>query len=331
MSLDKLPRVSLATLPTPLQELPHLSNVLGGPRIFIKRDDLTGIVQGGNKIRKLEYVMADAKQQGADVIITCGGSQSNHACQAGACAKKLGMDTILVLYRHLHPENQGNVFLNTVFGSQMEFVGNGLEDFPLVVQRMKELAEELRIQGRHPYIIEGGAFQPLGTAGYVNAVAEICQQLKVQGLKADHLFTTVGTGGTMAGIVLGAKYFHAPFQVHGVSISGQPDELPVAISRQINDTATLIGSDIRCAPEELDILYDYIGEAYGVPTNAGNEAIELVARTEGILLDPVYTGKCMAGLIDLIRKGTFSKEENVIFMHTGGTSSLFAYTKELSN
>ncbi|MEE9399944.1 MAG: D-cysteine desulfhydrase family protein [Dehalococcoidales bacterium] len=330
MSLETTPRVALANLPTPLQEAPRLSAALGGPRILIKRDDLTGLALGGNKVRKLEFAMADAKKKGADVIITTGGSQSNHASQTAAAASILGMETYLVLFRGRHPEKQGNMLLYGLYNAKVEIAGESNLDLPKVMQRIDELAAELRSKGRTPYVMPVGALMPEGSAGYVPAVSEICDQLKEQGITAQYLIDCCGSGGTMAGLVLGAKYFKAPFEVIGVSVARTIDVLKPRITDNANQTAKFLEIDLTITPEELTIYDDYIGEAYGVPTKEGIEAIKLVAQTEGILLDPVYTGKTMAGLIDMIRKGKFTAKDTIIFLHTGGAPGIFAYHKELS-
>lgn len=326
MLLEKLPRITLAHLPTPLEEASHLSAVLGGPRILIKRDDLTGLVLGGNKARKLEFIMADAKQKGADVIITTGAPQSNHACQTAAVARKLGMEPILILQKGAHPETQGNLLLNSLLDAEVQII----DDPSLVPKAIDDLAADLRSKGRNPYVIPRGASSPLGTVGYVNAASEICEQLNKQGLIAQYLFVAAGSMGTIAGLTVGAKYFQAPFQVIGVSVRAKKEELTVKIADLANETARLLDINLTFTPSEITIYDEYVGKGYGIPTPQCIEAIKLVAQTEGIFLDPVYTGKTMSGLIDLIRQGKFTPQDTVIFAHTGGVPALFAYDKELS-
>ncbi len=325
MSLETLPRITLAHLPTPLQEASHLSAALGGPRIFIKRDDLTGLVLGGNKARKLEFVMADAKQKGADVIITTGGTQSNHASQTAAAARKLGMEPILILWRGVHAETQGNLLLNSLLDAEVQII----DDRSLVPKTMDDLAADLRSKGRNPYVIPTGASNPLGAVGYVNAASEICEQLKEQGLTAQYLFDAVGSFGTIAGLIVGARYFQAPFQVIGVSVARKKEELADRTANLANETAQLLEMNLTFTPDEITIYDEYVGKGYGIPTPQGIEAIRLVAQTEGIILDPVYTGKAMSGLIDLVRQGRFTPKDTIIFVHTGGAPSIFAYAKEL--
>ena len=329
MSLETIPRVALANLPTPLQEAPRLSAALGGPRILIKRDDMTGLALGGNKARKLEFAMAAAKEKGANAIITTGSSQSNHASQTAAAAAKLGMETYLVLFRGTHPENQGNRLLYDIYNAKVEIAGESNLDLPKVMQRIDDLAAELRSKGRTPYVMPVGALMPEGSAGYVPAVSEMCDQLKEQGITAQHLFDCCGSGGTMAGLVLGVKYFKAPFEVIGVSVARTVDVVKPRVADMANQTAKLLEIDMTFDPEELTVYDNYIGEGYGIPTKEGIEAIRLVARTEGIILDPVYTGKTMACLMDLIHKGKLTSKDTVIFLHTGGAPGVFAYSEEL--
>jgi len=325
MLLEKLPRITLGFLPTPLEEASRLSAKLGGPRIFIKRDDLTGLALGGNKVRKLEFMMADAKQKGADVIITTGSSQSNHACLTSAAARMLGMDSILVLEKGVHIETQGNLLLDNLFGAEIKLVDDG----SLVPKIMEEVAADLRSQGHNPYLIPMGASCPLGAVGYVNAVAEICEQLDKQELKVQYLFVAAGSCGTMAGLTVGAKYFQAPFQLIGISTGRKKEELAVKVSNLANETAQLLGMNITFTPSEITIYDEYVGKGYGIPTAQAIEAIRLLAHTQAIILDPVYTAKVMAGVIDLIRQGRFTSKDTIIFLHTGGAPSVFAYANEL--
>jgi len=329
MLMEKLPRLTLASLPTPLQEARRLTATLGGPRIFIKRDDLTGLALGGNKTRKLEFVMAEAKRKSADVIITTGGSQSNHACLTAAAGCKLGMEVILVLFSGAHTENQGNLLLDTTFGAEVELVKGGVADQSVVQDKIEKLVAALRSKGRKPYVVPVGAFTPLGTVGYVKAASEICEQLKEKRLTAQHVFVTVGTGGTMAGLLLGAKYFEAPFHVVGVNIGFKKERITHSTADMANETAKLLDMDVTLMPEDVTIYDEYMGNGYGVPTTQCIEAIRLVAQTEGIILDPVYTGKAMSGLIDLIHQGRFNSGDTIIFMHTGGVPGVFAYNNEL--
>ena len=325
MLLEKLPRITLGFLPTPLEEASRLSAKLGGPRIFIKRDDLTGLALGGNKVRKLEFMMADAKQKGADVIITTGSSQSNHACLTAAAARILGMDSILVLEKGVHIETQGNLLLDNLFGAEVKLV----DDSTLIPKIMKEVAADLRSKGRNPYLIPRGASCPLGAVGYVNAVAEICEQLDKQELNVQYLIAAAGSCGTMVGLTVGTKYFQAPFQLIGISTKLRKEELTAKISSMANGTAQLLDMNLTFTPDETTIYDEYVGKGYGIPTQQAIEAIKLLAHTQAVILEPVYTGKTLAGLIDLIRQGRFTSKDTIIFLHTGGAPSVFAYVNEL--
>ncbi len=332
-SIAKLPRVTLGNYPTPLMEARHLSAALGGPRIIIKRDDLTGLALGGNKCRKLEYVLADAQQRGIDTLITTGSSQSNHALQTAAAGRKLGMETYLVLVKGVHVETQGNLLLHNILNSEVNIldVADPSEMFTTLLEKMNELADELRSKGRNPLVIPAGAEVPLGTAGWVNAAEEIGQQLKEQKIDAQYAVLALGGGGTHAGLVLGFKQLKLPLGVVGISVlyekkSKAIDEVVI----MVNETAKLLALDVAVTPDEVTVYDDYIGQGYGIITDDCIEAIRLVAQMEGVFLDPVYTGKAMAGLIDLIRKGQFTPKDTVVFVHTGGLPAVFAYHQELA-
>ncbi|MFC1955932.1 D-cysteine desulfhydrase family protein [Chloroflexota bacterium] len=309
----------------PLDEAPRLSVALEGSQIFIKRDDLTGLALGGNKVRKLEFVMADAIQEGADVVITTGSSQSNHACQTAAAARKLGMKTILVLEKGVHNETLGNLLLDNLFGAEVHIVEEGSP----VTEVMKKLAMEARSRGHHPYLIPEGASNALGATGYVNAVKEICKQSVQKRINPRYLIAAAGSCGTMAGLIVGAKYFQAPFKVVGISVKLDRTTLAIIIANLANEIAQLLTMNLAFAPNEITIYDEYVGEGYGIPTPQCIEAIRLVAQTEGIILDPVYSAKTMAGFMDLIRQGRFTPQDTVIFVHTGGAPSVFAYANEL--
>ena len=332
MSIVKLPRVALGHWPTPLHELQRLSANLGGPRIFVKRDDLTGLALGGNKCRKLEYVLADAKQRGIDALITSGSSQSNFALQMAAAARKLEMEPYLMLVKGVHVETQGNLLLHNILNSTVTIleVSDPSEMFTTMPKKMNELADKLRSKGRNPLVIPAGAFTPLGTAGWVNAAEEISQQLQDQRIDVNYVVLANGSGGTQAGLALGFKQLKVPFEVIGISVLNEKTEAKNIVVNQITETAKLLSLDVTITPGEITIYDDYIGQGYGVPTKGCIEAIRVVAQTEAIFLDPVYTGKAMSGLIDLISKGHFSRKDTVLFIHTGGVAADFAYSQELS-
>ena len=331
-SIARLPRISLGNYPTPLMEACHLSAALGGPRIIIKRDDLTGLALGGNKCRKLEYVLADAQQRGIDTLITTGSSQSNHALQTAAAGRKLGMETYLVLAKGVHVETQGNLLLHNILHSAVNIldVADPSEIFTTLLKKMNELADELRSKGRNPLVIPAGAEVPLGTAGWVNAAEEIGQQLKNQKIDVQYVVLALGGGGTQAGLVLGFKQLKLPLDVVGISVLYKKGKAIDEVVTLVNETAKLLALDVAVTPDEVTVYDDYIGQDYGIITDDCIEAIRLVAQTEGIFLDPVYTGKAMAGLIDLIRKGQFTPKDTVVFVHTGGLPAVFAYHQELA-
>jgi len=331
-SIAKLPRVSLGNYPTPLMEACRLSAALGGPRIIIKRDDLTGLALGGNKCRKLEYVLADAQQRGIDTLITSGSSQSNFALQTAAAARKLGMETYLVLVKGVHVEKQGNLLLHDILNSTVSIhdVADPSEMFTTMLKKMNELADELRSQGRNPLVIPAGADIPLGTVGWVNAAEEIGQQLKEQKIDVQYVVLAHAGGGTQAGLVLGFKQLKLPLDVVGISVMYNKGKAIDEIVTLVNETAKLLALDVAITPDEVTLYDDYLGQGYGIITDGCIKAIRLVAQTEGIFLDPVYTGKAIAGLIDLISKGQFTPKDTVVFVHTGGLPAVFAYHQELA-
>lgn len=332
MSIVHFPRAALGHWPTPLHELPGLSAKLGGPRIFVKRDDLTGLALGGNKCRKLEYVLADAQQKGIDTLITSGSSQSNFALQMAAAARRLKMEPYLVLVKGVHTETQGNLLLHNILNSTVTIfkVSDPSEMFTTMPKKMNELADELRSKGRNPLVIPAGAFTPLGTAGWVNAAEEITQQLHDQRINVNDVVLANGSGGTQAGLTLGFKQLKVPLEVIGISVLNEKTEAKNIVLNQITETAKLLNLGVTITQDEVTVYDNYIGQGYGIPTKGCIEAIRVVARTEAIFLDPVYTGKAMSGLIDLIKKGRLTKKHTVLFIHTGGVAADFAYSEELA-
>ena len=332
MKLDELPRVHLAELPTVLEEAPRLAKAIGIERLLVKRDDLTGLALGGNKARKLEFLMADAQAKGVDVVITCGGGQSNHARQTAAAARKIGMDVILFLDDPMPPIFGGNLLLDVLLGAEIRFLG--CVTYPEVEKAMAAAAAKLVSQGRTPYVIPVGGSNPLGAMGYVDAVRELAWQLesskfKVQGskLKVDSskldVVMALGSAGTAGGTLLGCYLFLPEANVIGISVSRAADKAFLRAEFIANMAAEDIGTS---GPDmsRLRVYDEYIGEGYAIPTKEGIEAILTAARTEGLILDPVYTGKAMAGLIDLARKKEIGQGRPVVFWHTGGAGGLFA-------
>jgi D-cysteine desulfhydrase family pyridoxal phosphate-dependent enzyme len=326
MSLEKLPRTRLAALPTPLEEAPRLTEALGGARVLVKRDDLTGLAFGGNKTRKLEYLIADALAQGADVVLTVGAAQSNHCRQTAAAARRAGLRCILVLSPSEHNELQGNLLLDALLDAEVRMVERGRG----TTEAMVEIAEEERRRGARPYLIPGGGSNGLGSLGYVQCVLELQTQLLERGAGIDYLYLSSGSGGTQGGLVLGAKMFSQDYRIVGVSPGGPADGVRASCLRAASEGARLLG--LATAPVASDFVVhdEYVGPGYAVPTEASNEAIRLFAETEGLIIDPVYTAKAAAGLIDHVRSRRIPRDATVVFLHTGGTPALFAYHAEVA-
>ncbi len=328
MHLSRFPRARFAHLATPLEPLDNLSKALGGPRLWIKRDDCTGLAGGGNKTRKLEFLMGDALEKGADTIITQGATQSNHARQTAAIAAKMGMACHILLEDRTGSEDvdynyNGNVMLDQLFDAS-------LTKFPADTDMnaaMEELAVRLRADGRSPYIIPGGGSNPIGALGYVNAALELLTQANDMGLKIDHLVHATGSAGTQAGLVTGLVASSSLIPVLGIGVRAPREAQQTNVLRLAEKTAEHLGIPGVVKAEHVVANCDYVGEGYGIPTPGCIEAIELFARTESILLDPVYSAKGAAGLIDLVRKGHFSGSENLVFLHTGGSQALFGYRR----
>ena len=323
---DQTAKLSLAILPTPIQELTRLSETLGGPRLLIKRDDLTGLGLGGNKVRKLEYLVADARDQGATTLITAGAPQSNHARQTAAAAARCGLKCVLVLGPTAPLEVNGNLLLDRLFGARVRWAG--ARDRSAL---MDEVAAEERAAGRTPYIIPYGGSNAIGAAGYVEAMGELARQVQERGWRIDHIVFASSSGGTQAGMVVGAQAAGLSARILGISV----DKDAPTLRRTVFDLALLTaahhGVDLQLTMDDIHVNADYTGAGYGIMGAPEREAIRLVAATEGLVLDPVYTGRAMAGLIDLIRRGAFTRDETVLFWHTGGAPALFAYAPEFAS
>mgnify|MGYP005842430115 CR=1 FL=1 len=325
MLTDGLPRISLAHLPTPLEPLPRLSAALGGTHLWIKRDDQTGLATGGNKARKLEFLVAEALAQGATTLITAGAPQSNHARQTAAAAARCGLRAILVLGGGPPTPSRrgGNVLLDRLLGADIRWAeGDRREEV------MAEVAEEERAAGRRPYVVPYGGSNPVGACGYVAALEELAQQLAQRSLDVDHLVLATSSGGTQAGLSVAAKALSFPARIVGISVDKEAGELQARLAGLAEETATHLGLGLHFEADEFIVNDDYCAAGYGVVTEKEKEAIRLLAETEGLLADPVYTGRALAGLMDLIRKGVFGRQETVCFWHTGGTPGLFAYGEE---
>lgn len=328
MNLEKLARVSLADLPTPIDELPRLSQELGGPLLLVKRDDQTGLATGGNKTRKLEFLMADALAQKADVVVTAGAAQSNHCRQTAAAAARVGLDCALVLGGEPPPTPNGNLLLDLLLGAEIHWTGPDRRG-----ERLEEVADQLRAAGRRPYIIPYGGSNAVGAIGYVAAMVELCQQLAARmWADIDRIVFASSSGGTQAGLAVGARALGFGGQIIGIGIDkgeAGDDPYPVHLARLANAMAAHVALEADFTPDEFIVNQNYLGEGYGVVGELEREAIRLAARLEGLLLDPVYTGRAMGGLIDMIRRGEIGPDETVLFWHTGGTPALFAYVHAL--
>ena len=326
MNLAKFPRRRYTQGNTPLEFLPNFSKALGGPNIYIKRDDLLGLTSGGNKTRKLEFLVADAIAQGADTLITCGAVQSNHCRLTLAAAVKEGLKCRLILEERVKdsysPEASGNNFLFRLLGVETIKVVPLDSNF---VDLMQEVKDELAAEGRKGYIIPGGGSNVIGATGYVACAQEILEQTFDMGLNLDYVVTTSGSGGTHGGLLVGLLGNNSNIPIIGVSVRANKEKQEKMIFDLAQRTADHVGFNSKIARESVNVIDDYVGAGYSVPTDEMVEAVQLLARTEGILLDPVYTGKAMSGLIGLIRKGHFKKDDNVLFIHTGGSPALYAY------
>lgn len=327
--LNQLPRVELAHLPTPIEPLPNLSAFLGGPELFIKRDDQTGLATGGNKARKLEFLIAGALSQEADCVITAGSTQSNHARQTAAGAARYGLGCHLVLYA---PDGEppgdlaGNLLLMRLLGAAIHWT----DEHAPYAATIAQVETELREAGHDPYVIPYGGSNALGVLGYAVAMREFAAQAR--GLPAfdTHVFAT-SSGGTQAGMLLGAHLAGLSGATHilGISVDRAAGDLAPHVAELATAAAEALAVEWACNPEQVAVNDDYLGGGYAVVGDAEREAIQLLAQHEGILIDPVYTGRALAGLIDLIGRGGFTREQRVLFWHTGGAAALFAFAHVL--
>lgn len=311
-----LPRLHFAHLPTRVDELPRLTEHLQGPRILVKRDDQTGLAFGGNKTRKLEFLVAEALEQGAKTLITGGALQSNHCRQTAAAAARFGLDCTLVLNGEMPDHPSANLLLDQMFGAEIV----AITDRALRDQTLQETFDKAVLAGRKPYLVTYGGSSPTGALGYAFAMKEFMEQT----IQADWIVFGTSSGGTHAGLVLGQRLFGYKGKVLGISIDEAEEWLKSRVSALASDASEKIGERIEFARDDVLANEEYCRAGYGVLTDAEREAVKLFAKYEGLLLDPVYTGRAAAGMIDLIRKGFFRKEETVLFWHTGGQPALFA-------
>ncbi|MDW3183471.1 MAG: D-cysteine desulfhydrase [Roseobacter sp.] len=326
ITLARFPRVRLGHLPTPLEPMDRLSEHLGGPRLWAKRDDCTGLSSGGNKTRKLEYLMADAQAQGADCIVTQGATQSNHARQTAAAAAKLGMRCHILLEDRTGSNDpnytlNGNVLLDRLHDATVSKRAGGTD----MNAEMDALAATLRDDGQKPYIIPGGGSNPTGALGYVNCARELVEQAAEIGLNIDAFVHATGSSGTQAGLVTGLAAIQSDMHLLGIGVRAPQDKQEGMVFDLAQRTADHLGTGLQIDRAQVRANCDYIGPGYGLPTDGMIKAVKLLARTEGLLFDPVYSGKGLDGLIDLIRKGYFDGMDNIVFLHTGGSAALFGY------
>jgi len=327
MHFARFPRLHLAHLPTPLERLDRLTRELGGPEIWIKRDDCTGLSTGGNKTRKLEFLMAEAEAQGADMVMTQGATQSNHARQTAAFAAKLGMACHLLLEDRtgsddVNYNHNGNVLLDHLHGATTEKRPGGGD----MNAEMEAVADKFRAEGRKVYTIPGGGSNPTGALGYANCAQELITQANDRSLAIDHIVHATGSAGTQAGLITGLKAMNANIPLLGIGVRAPKDKQEENVFKLACATAEKLGCAGVVQREDVVANCDYVGPGYGIPDDSTLQAIRMFAELEGILLDPVYSGKGAAGLIDLIRKGLFKKGERIVFLHTGGSAGLFGYT-----
>lgn len=326
MQIEQFPRIPLGHFPTPLEPMPNLERQLGGPRLWVKRDDCSGLGAGGNKVRKLEFLLAQAQDRDADCVITIGALQSNHARQTAAACAKLGIECYLILRRGVPVDTDaynagGNVLLNGLFGAKVTVI-------PREASREREmelLAARLRAGGRIPYCIPLGGTDAAGDLGYAQGARELLEQCAAAEVAPTHLVVATGTGGTQAGLVAGLHALGSAARVIGISVEGKEAQQAEAVFRHAAAAAHSLGAAAPLPREAVEVLGGFYGPGYGLPCEEMKEALRLAAQLEGLLLDPVYTGKAMAGLIGLVRGGRFRRGDTVVFLHTGGLPGLFAY------
>lgn len=327
MRIESLPRFPLAQLPTPIEPLKALSAALGGPDLLIKRDDQTGLALGGNKTRKLEFLVGQALEQGADTLITAGAAQSNHCRQTAAAAAKAGLNCELILNGSQPDLPNGNLLLNELLGAKNHWI-----ERPQRAARLQELPEQLRAAGRKPYVIPVGGSNGVGAAGYVLAMTELAEQLRATGQRVDHIVFGSSSGGTQAGMVVGARVAGITARLHGIGIDKDdrsPGPYEDELAQIANECADYIGFEPRFTRQDFEVTYGYMGRGYGVVGDLEREAIRMAASREGVILDPVYAGRAFGAMLDLTRKSVFKRGETVLFWHTGGAPALFAYAKDL--
>jgi L-cysteate sulfo-lyase len=328
MKLDQLPRISLGFFPTPLHRLPKLSQsgLFTGPMIWVKRDDLTGLATGGNKTRKLEFLVADAIARQATTLVTIGAAQSNHARQTAAAAAKVGLRSALVLRGAEPHERNGNLLLDELINAEIYWAGERTDD-----EALQQTAAAVKTSGGVPYVIPLGGSTPIGAVGYVTALLELMEQSKALGVQFDAIVFATSSGGTQSGLAVGAKMAGYAGRLVGISVDHHADDLVPVLVDLAQATARHIDQAFTFTARDFDVNDQYLGGGYGIMGEPEREAIRTCARYEGLLVDPVYTGRAMAGLLDLLTREDFYTLQNVLFWHTGGTPALFAYASQLTS
>lgn len=314
-------RMTLAHLPTPIEKLDRLSQAFEGPEIYVKRDDLTGIAKTGNKVRKLEYLVAEALREQCDLLITCGGAQSNHARATAFAAAKCGVKSHLVLREGGGGDIDGNLFIDRLVGAEITFIS--AKDYEQADGIMAKLAEEHNTKGGKAYVIPEGGSNALGALGYVTAMEELARQMKTQRLEFDHVICAVGSGGTLAGMLLGRSMHEIKAEVHGINVCDDTPYFQQRIFNILAEARSRFGFELHLKKNEISVIDGYVGKGYGLSSQEEIALIKQAARLEGLILDPVYTGKAMYALMDLIRQGRFQRGEKILFWHTGGVFGLF--------
>jgi len=334
-AIERLPRVRLGYYPTPLMDAKHLTSTVGGPRIFIKREDLSGLAMGGNKARKLEFIVGEAQKRGATTLISTASAQSNFCLQTAAAGRRFGMKSSFALLKGVHNETQGNLLLQNVLGSDVEILEVGdmsLLQGTFISDKLQAIADRVKAEGGVPYIMKHNLPERaalLGVTGWVTVAEELDRQFEQMGLKVDYVVLANGGGGTQAGLELGSRHLGSKWKVVGIPVLHGNDISLKATADQTNAAAEFLGLGIRVTPDEIELHDGYLGKGYGIPTTESLAAIRKVAQTEGIFLDPVYTSKGMAGLLGLSKQGRFKPSDTVVFVHTGGIPALFAYQSEV--
>lgn len=337
MKWDKIPRIKLANLPTKLEPMKKLTEILDGPQLLIKRDDETGLAFGGNKVRKLEFIIADALAKKADIVITSGAVQTNHGRLTAAATVKAGLKPVLVLTNEEPDKYEGNLLVDYLLGAEIHFVGVEHADFKerhrqsriKGEEKVAELKAHYESLGKKVFVVPRGGRSIQGTLGYVLGSLEIYEQIICSQTKLDYIVTGVGSTSTFGGLILGNKLFNTGIKIIGISVSRKAEEIKDLIIEQVEETIEHFGLNVQISREEILVHDAYVGDGYAVPTAAGIEAIKLLGKTESVFLDHIYTGKAMAGLIDLVKRGYFTNEDSVAFLHTGGNPALFSLDEKI--